>query len=160
MNIRVGQGFDAHRFTQEKKNIWLGGVEIPHDQGLEGHSDADALTHSICDALLGALALGDIGSHFSDTDPQYKNKNSLFFLEKVLSLVTNKGWTVSNIDSTVITEKPMLRPYIEKIQESLSKTCNLEKDQVSIKATRPEKMGALGRHEGLVTLANVLIYKK
>ncbi len=159
MNIRIGQGIDAHRFTSSKKNIVLGGVTIPFEMGLEGHSDADALIHAICDALLGASALGDIGKHFSDQDPAFKNKESTFFLSNVFQKISAHGFKIANVDSTVMCEKPMLAPFIEAMQAHISKTLQLEKNQVSIKATRPEKMGALGRGEGLIVFATALLYK-
>lgn len=156
MKIRIGQGIDAHRFVEGRPLI-LGGVTIPHTHGLEGHSDADALTHAICDAMLGALGLGDIGTHFSDTDAQHKNRNSLDFLEKVHQWVQGKGYDIANIDSTLITEQPKLAPHISSMQDQLANTLKIFKSQVSIKATRAEKMGALGRQEGLLAMAIVLL---
>ncbi len=156
--VRVGQGLDVHTF-EKGRPLFLGGVQIPHDHGLKGHSDADALIHAIVDALLGALALGDIGKHFPDSDPQYKGKPSSFFLKAAHALVTQKGWKIANIDSTVFTEAPILRPHINSMQENLSTLLELKQDQVSIKATRPEKMGALGRKEGLLAQSIVLLVK-
>ena len=161
-SFRVGQGIDIHAFEKDKSqatHVVLGGIKIPHTHGLVGHSDADAVTHAICDALLGALALGDIGQHFSDTDPQHANADSLVFLKHIAGLVKDKGWSISNIDTTVMTEKPMLSPHIMDMRKSLSQCLELNLDQVSIKATRAEKLGAIGRKEGLVAMANTLIYK-
>lgn len=158
MRIRVGQGLDIHPFSSNRKLV-LGGVHIEGHAGLSGHSDADALTHAICDALLGALALGDMGQYFSDQDPKYKDKPSLFFLKEVMKMVRERGWNIINVDTTVLTEEPKLKPYTEKMRETLAQTMNVEKDQVSIKATRSEKLGALGRKEGLMALAIVFIEK-
>lgn len=154
--FRIGQGIDFHPFAEGRK-LFLGGIEIPGSRGLQGHSDADALSHAIVDALLGALALGDIGQHFPDTDPQYEGKSSLFFLERALGLVRLQGWSLSNLDSTIVTEEPILRPHIDPMRKKLAAVLQTEVRNISIKATRPEKMGALGRKEGLVALAIVLI---
>lgn len=158
INIRVGQGIDIHTFTNERKNVILGGIEIKHSKGLKGHSDADALIHAICDAILGALALGDIGQHFSDTDEVYKNADSQMFLKKIRDVMLEKGWSISNIDSTIITEQPKIAPHSLAMRKNLADILNLELDQVSIKATRAEKIGSLGRQEGLMAMANVLLY--
>ncbi|HMQ10700.1 MAG TPA: 2-C-methyl-D-erythritol 2,4-cyclodiphosphate synthase [Oligoflexia bacterium] len=158
--FRIGQGIDIHAFTSERNNIVLGGVEIEHDMGLAGHSDADALIHAICDAMLGALAMGDIGQYFSDTDPAYKNANSEMFLQKIYAMVLDKGWHMANIDSTIMTEQPKIAPYVPSMQQNLAKILDLNTNQVSIKATRAEKLGSLGRQEGLMAMANVLLYKK
>jgi 2-C-methyl-D-erythritol 2,4-cyclodiphosphate synthase len=155
-NLRIGQGYDIHPFAKGRKLI-LGGVEVPSDTGLAGHSDADALSHAICDALLGALALGDMGVHFPDTDPKYRNRSSLYFLEETLNLITQKGWKISNVDATIVTQEPRLRPHIDSMRKTLAKTLNTEIDQISVKATRPEQLGALGRKEGLLALATVLL---
>ncbi len=156
--IRIGQGIDIHPFAERRKLI-LGGIEIPSPRGLAGHSDADALIHSICDALLGALALGDMGKHFSDKDPQYKGRSSNYFLSKVMELVREGGWTVSNVDTTVVTEEPILAPYIEPMRGALAETMGLAIHQVSIKATRPEKLGTFGRKEGLVALTSLILQR-
>ena len=148
--FRVGQGIDIHAFCDERQNITLGGVEIDYERGLKGHSDADALIHAICDAMLGALALGDIGQYFSDTDPANKNANSVMFLEKVQAMVLDKGWHIANIDSTIMTEYPKIAPHVPAMQQKLAQTLHLNVDQVSIKATRAEKLGSLGRQEGLM----------
>lgn len=159
MKFRIGQGIDTHPFVKGRDLI-LGGVKIDHTHGLQGHSDADALTHAICDALLGALGQGDIGVYFSDQAPENKNRNSLEFLKEIVTMVRNQDWEISNIDSTIITEEPKLRPHIEKMTSTLAKTMNIHAGQLNIKATRPEKMGALGRSEGLVVHAIVLIEKE
>jgi len=157
-SFRIGQGMDIHPFAMDRPLV-LGGVQIDYPKGLDGHSDADALSHAICDALLGALSLGDMGQHFPDTDPQWKGKSSLCFVDHVVRLLKEKGWQISNVDSTILTQEPILRPYIEMMREKLAATMRLEKDQVSIKATRPEKLGALGRKEGLLALATALIFR-
>ncbi|MFH1263522.1 MAG: 2-C-methyl-D-erythritol 2,4-cyclodiphosphate synthase [Pseudomonadota bacterium] len=156
--IRIGQGIDFHPFAEGRKLV-LGGVEIPGAKGLAGHSDADALSHAIVDALLGALALGDIGMHFLDTDPRWKGKSSLHFVEFATILVAEKGWTIGNVDSTIVTEEPILRPHVEPMRKKLAGALALELDQVSVKATRPEKLGALGRKEGLVALATAILHR-
>jgi len=156
--FRVGQGFDLHPFAKNRTLI-LGGVEIPKEEGLAGHSDADALSHAICDALLGALALGDMGKFFPDTDPQFRGKSSLYFLETVRKFIEKEGWMISNVDSTIVTEKPMLKPHIDSMRNRIAKTLQIETNQISVKATRPERLGALGRQEGLLALATILIRK-
>ena len=158
MTMRIGQGFDVHPFAKDRPLV-LGGVEIPGSAGLQGHSDADALSHAICSALLGALALGDMGHHFPDTDPRYKGKSSLYFLEHVRQLMEARKYRICNIDCTVVTEEPKLAPHVPAMQQKLAKTLGLELDQVSVKATRPEKLGALGRKEGLLALATALVTK-
>ncbi|MCB0379583.1 MAG: 2-C-methyl-D-erythritol 2,4-cyclodiphosphate synthase [Bdellovibrionales bacterium] len=157
-SIRVGQGLDIHPFDASKKCV-LGGVTIPGNPGLKGHSDADALTHAICDALLGAMCEGDLGQHFADTDPAHKNQSSLYFLKQVMQLVQDQNWTISNIDSTVLTEAPMLKTHIPEMKKVLCPLLEISESQFSIKATRPEKLGALGRKEGLMALATVLIFQ-
>ena len=156
MAFRLGQGIDIHPCAAGRE-LFLGGGEIPHAKGLVGHSDADALTHAICDALLGALAQGDIGRHFPDTDPAHKNRPSLFFLRHVAKIVKDEGWRISNIDSTIVTEEPILRPHIDLMRRTLADTLAIEIEQVSVKATRPEKLGAIGRGEGLTAVAIALI---
>jgi len=158
MSIRVGLGFDTHQFEQGRDLI-LGGVKIEHHQGLKGHSDADVLCHAITDALLGALALGDIGTHFPDDDPAYKNADSIEMLKKVNSLIKKEGYSIVNIDSVVIAEKPKLMPYIGRIQVKIADSLGLNHDQVSVKATTSEKMGYIGREEGINSQAIVLIQK-
>lgn len=156
MNIRTGFGYDVHAFAENRKLI-LGGVEIPFELGLLGHSDADVLLHAICDALLGALALGDIGQHFPDTDPDYKNIDSKFLLSKVNDLILEKGFRISNIDSTVVMERPKLKNYIHEIRKSISQILRINIDQVSVKATTSEKMGFVGTEQGVKAYATVLL---
>jgi 2-C-methyl-D-erythritol 2,4-cyclodiphosphate synthase len=156
--FRIGQGLDIHPFADGRPLV-LGGVKIPGARGLQGHSDADALSHAIVDAILGALALGDIGQHFPDTDPKYKGKSSLYFLEQMKTLLAKHSWKIAHIDSTVLTEEPMLRSHIEPMRKNISHALGIEFGQVSVKATRPEKLGALGRKEGLLATAVVLLTK-
>ena len=146
--IRIGTGYDVHRLA-EGLPLWLGGVQVPHTKGLVGHSDADVLLHAICDALLGAAALGDIGKHFPDTDPQYKGISSLILLDHVGKLLKEKGYTVGNIDSTVSAQRPKLSPYIQQMRENIATTLGIEVDKVSVKATTTEKLGFEGREEGI-----------
>ncbi len=155
-DFRIGQGVDIHPFKKGRK-LFLGGVEIPGAVGLQGHSDADALIHAIVDAILGALAKGDIGQHFPDTDPKYKGRSSVFFLQEMKALLLQEGWRISNIDGTVITEEPILRPHIEPMRRAISETLGIRLDQISVKATRPEELGALGRKEGLMAMTSVLL---
>jgi len=156
--IRIGNGFDVHQFAEGRK-LFLGGVEIPHTKGLLGHSDADVLLHAICDAMLGALALGDIGKHFPDTDASYKNIDSKVLLSKVNDLITSDGYAVSNLDTTLLLEKPKILPYVEKMRQTIASLLHVEKDQVSVKATTTEKMGYTGREEGAAAYATVLLTK-
>ena len=156
--MRIGQGYDVHRLVEDRKLI-LGGVEIPHNKGLLGHSDADVLLHAICDALLGAAALGDIGKHFPDTDPAYKGISSLLLLEKVGSLLT-EDYRISNVDATVIAQKPKIAPYIPAMREQIASALGLEVGRVSVKATTEEKLGFTGREEGISASAIVLIEEK
>ncbi len=158
MNFRIGLGYDVHPFVVGRK-LMLGGVEIPFSKGLKGHSDADVLLHSITDALLGAGGLGDIGSHFPDTDPKFKNADSAILLKEAYALVTDAGYELSNIDATVVAEAPKIMPYVVKIRERISSLLGCETDRVSIKATTNEKMGFVGRSEGIAVHAVALIYK-
>jgi 2-C-methyl-D-erythritol 2,4-cyclodiphosphate synthase len=150
--IRIGTGFDAHPFT-EGRPLVLGGVSIPHKKGLSGHSDADVLLHAICDALLGALAMGDIGSHFPPSDPKYKNASSLNLLNEVALMIGNRGYRVNNIDSVVIAQEPKLAPYAEQMQKKISEAVGTEIENVSVKATTTEGMGFTGREEGIAAQA-------
>lgn len=159
MDIRVGQGFDVHKLTEERKLI-LCGVEVPHNKGLLGHSDADVATHALMDALLGAAALGDIGKHFPDTDVAYKDADSLKLLEQVILLVKRKGYRVSNVDVTIIAQKPKLLPYIPEMKKNIAKTIGLNADRVNVKATTTEKLGFCGREEGISAEAVCLIIKE
>ncbi|WP_093884727.1 2-C-methyl-D-erythritol 2,4-cyclodiphosphate synthase [Syntrophus gentianae] len=152
MMVRVGCGYDSHRWSRDRKLI-LGGIDIPHELGLIGHSDADALTHAICDALLGAIAEGDIGLHFPDSDPAFSGISSLKLLEIVHEMVTRKGFAIDYIDSTVILEKPRLRPYIADMRNRLADVLNLPSDRINIKAKTNEGMGFVGRQEGIAVLA-------
>lgn len=154
--FRIGIGFDAHRFTSEKKLV-LGGVEIEHSMGLEGHSDADVLSHSICDAILGAMSEGDIGLHFPDTDPAYKDISSVKLLSSVNSLLSKKGFAIVNIDTVVICEKPKISPYFSKMKEALGNVLKINPGNINIKATTTEKMGFTGRGEGISAKAVVLV---
>ncbi len=153
---RIGFGFDAHRFEEGRKLI-IGGVEIPHAEGLSGHSDADVLTHAICDALLGALGLGDIGSHFPDSDPKWKDVSSLTLLEETLAKMNDAKYDIQNIDSTVVCEKPRISPHIRAIKEKLSAITGLEPGSLGIKATTTDGMGFTGRGEGIAAYAVVII---
>lgn len=158
MNIRVGHGYDVHRLTEGRKLI-LGGVEIQHEKGLLGHSDADVLVHAIMDSLLGAAALGDIGTHFPDTDEKYKGADSLELLKHVCTLIAEKGCTVSNIDATVIAQAPKLKPFIPQMKQNIAKAMNLDTDCINIKATTEEKLGFTGRKEGIAAHCVALITK-
>lgn len=157
--FRIGNGYDVHKFAEDRKLI-LGGVEIPYEKGLLGHSDADVLTHAIMDAILGALAFGDIGYHFPDTDPRYKGISSILLLKKVVELVKNKGYEISNLDSIVVAQNPKLKPYIDEIKNNLSSALGIEKDRISVKATTEEWLGFTGREEGMKSYAVVLLIKK
>ncbi|MEX2477751.1 MAG: 2-C-methyl-D-erythritol 2,4-cyclodiphosphate synthase [Gracilimonas sp.] len=156
--IRIGYGYDVHQFQKGRKLI-LGGIEILHDKGLLGHSDADVLLHAITDALLGALAMGDIGAHFPDTDEAYKDADSKILLKKSYALVKEKGYELGNLDATIIAEKPKLRPYIDDIRTCIAKDLQCSVDDISIKATTSEQMGFAGREEGMIAQAVVLINK-
>lgn len=156
MKFRVGHGYDVHKLVEDRKLI-IGGVEIPHSKGLLGHSDADVLAHAICDALLGAAALGDIGKHFPDNDDKYKGADSLVLLEKVCELIRNKGYEISNVDSTILAQAPKLRPYIDEMRSKLAKAMKLDIDELSVKATTEERLGFTGREEGIAAHAVVLL---
>lgn len=156
MNLRIGFGYDVHRLVENRKLI-LGGVEIPHNFGLLGHSDADVLLHAITDAVLGAAALGDIGTHFPDSDPAYKNADSSILLENAYSKVLEKNLILINLDATVVAEKPVLNPFIGKIRESIAGILNTDISNVSVKATTNEKMGFVGRGEGVAVHAVALL---
>ena len=158
MNIRVGHGYDVHQLTEGRKLI-LGGVDIPHEKGLLGHSDADVLVHAIMDSLLGAAALGDIGTHFPDTDEKYKGADSLVLLKHVCTLISEKGYTVSNIDATVIAQAPKLKPFIPQMKQNIAAVMNIDQDCINIKATTEEKLGFTGRKEGISAHCVSLIFK-
>ena len=146
--MRVGMGYDVHKLV-EGRDLILGGVKIPHTLGLLGHSDADVLLHAIMDALLGAAALGDIGKHFPDTDPEYKGISSLKLLAHVGELIAQKGYAIENIDATVIAQKPKLRPYIDEMEKNIAKTLGISEDQVNVKATTEEGLGFTGNESGI-----------
>ena len=156
MSYRIGQGVDFHQFA-EGRELWLGGVRIPHHKGALGHSDADVLLHAICDALLGAVCLGDIGVHFPDTSAEFKNIDSKILLQKTYALISQKGWQVINIDSTICLENPNMKNYVNAMQEGIANIVSLPSDAVSIKATTTEKMGFIGREEGLAAYATALL---
>lgn len=157
-NFRIGNGYDVHRLVTGRKLI-LGGVTIPHDKGLDGHSDADALCHAICDALLGAVGAGDIGHYFPDTDPQWKGISSLLLLEKVGKVVKEQGHQVGNIDATLIAQQPKLAPYIDRMKQNIAKALAIGPAQVNVKATTTEKLGFAGREEGIAADAVALVEK-
>ena len=158
MSYRIGFGVDFHQLT-EGREFWLGGVLIPHDKGTLGHSDADVLLHAICDAMLGAACLGDIGVHFPDNDLAYKNIDSKILLQKGFELIIAAGYKIVNIDSTVCLEEPRIKKYVPQMQETIARITSLKITDVSIKATTTEKMGFVGRKEGLVAYATILLEK-
>ena len=154
--MRIGQGFDVHALVAGRRLV-IGGVEIAHDKGLQGHSDADVLLHAICDALLGAAALGDIGKHFPDSDPRYKGIDSRELLRHVGALLQHQGWRISNIDATIIAEAPRMAPHIPEMVENIAADLRLPKSSVNVKATTTEKLGFTGRGEGIAAQAICLI---
>jgi 2-C-methyl-D-erythritol 2,4-cyclodiphosphate synthase len=156
MNIRIGNGYDIHRLVEGRPLI-LGGVEISHSVGLLGHSDADVLTHAIMDAMLGALSLGDIGHYFPPSDSQWAGANSLMLLKEVDRLVRSRGWQIGNIDSTIVAERPKLKPHINAMQDKLAQALSIDRDRVSIKATTNEQLGPIGREEGIAAYSVVLL---
>lgn len=156
MSYRVGSGVDYHQLG-EGRELWIGGVKIPHYKGAVGHSDADVLLHAICDALLGALCLGDIGVHFPDTNADYKNIDSKILLARVITLIRKEGYEIVNIDSTLCLEAPKIRTHISAMQKVIAEIAGIAEKDVSIKATTTEKMGFVGREEGLVAYATVLV---
>lgn len=157
--MRIGQGYDVHAFIEGRPLI-LGGVTVPHIKGLAGHSDADVLLHACCDALLGAAALGDIGKHYPDTSSDFKNIDSRILLRHTWSLVTGKGYTLANLDATVIAQKPKLAPYIEQMRKNIASDLGVDADLINIKATTTEKLGFEGREEGIAAQAVVLLINK
>ena len=158
MNFRVGFGFDVHQL-KEGLDFWLGGIIVPHTKGGLGHSDADVLIHSICDALLGAANLGDIGKHFPDTDPKYKGIDSKLLLKEVMVLIRKKGYEIGNIDSTICLQTPKIKLYIPEMQKVIAACMKVDTDLVSIKATTTEKLSFVGREEGVSAYATALINK-
>ena len=159
MKIRTGFGYDVHQL-KEGKDFWLGGIKIDHVKGAVGHSDADVLIHVICDALLGAANLRDIGFHFADTDPKFKGIDSKILLREVMILVRSKGWEISNIDSTICLQKPKINPSIPAMKTCLSEVMNIKEEDFSIKATTTEKLGFVGTEDGVAAYAVVLIHKE
>ena len=159
MNIRIGNGYDIHKLGSGRPLI-LGGVNIPHELGLLGHSDADVLTHAIMDAMLGALSLGDIGHYFPPTDPKWAGADSIELLSQVNQLVRSQGWQISNIDSVIVAERPKLKPHIKTMGDRISTTLALQPDQIGIKATTNEKLGPVGREEGIAAYAVALLVKE
>ena len=159
--FRIGNGYDIHRLVKQK-NLIIGGIKLQHPEnlGLDGHSDADVLTHSIMDALLGALSLGDIGKFFPPTDEKWKNANSLFLLSKVIELVRHEGWEVNNIDSVIVAERPKIKPYVEAMKKNISEILCIDQNLIGIKATTNEKLGPEGREEGISCHSVVLLEKK
>ncbi len=154
--MRIGHGYDAHRLVENKK-LTLGGVTIPYEKGLEGHSDADALIHALCDALLGAMGLGDIGTYFPDTDPQYKDIDSRVLLEQVVELMIKNNYVLSNADMTILAQAPKMAGHIPAMKENLSHDLKVDADKINIKATTTEKMGHIGRGEGIAVHSVVLL---
>lgn len=159
MSYRIGSGVDFHQLV-EGRDLWIGGVNIPHHKGALGHSDADVLLHAICDAMLGALALGDIGVHFPDTDAAYKNIDSKILLKKCADLIDAKGYKLINIDSTLCLQSPKIKPYILLMQQTIAAIVNITVNDVSVKATTTEHLGFVGREEGLKAYATVLLCLK
>jgi 2-C-methyl-D-erythritol 2,4-cyclodiphosphate synthase len=158
MSYRIGSGVDFHQLV-EGRDLWLGGVKIPHYKGALGHSDADVLLHAICDALLGALALGDIGLHFPNNDTAYKDIDSKILLKKTIEIISAKGYSVINIDSTICLQEPKIKPYVNEMRILIASICSIQADDVSIKATTTEELGFAGREEGLVAYATTLLKK-
>lgn len=158
MVFRIGFGIDFHQLT-EGRELWIGGIKIPHTKGALAHSDGDVLIHAICDAMLGAACLGDIGVHFPDTSPEFKNIDSKILLKKTFDLIKNEGYSIVNIDSTLCLEIPKIKPYIPQMQEVISGIVSIKISDISVKATTTEKMGFIGREEGLKAYATVLLQK-
>lgn len=157
--MRIGHGYDVHRLTEGRK-LYIGGVEIPHTLGLLGHSDADVLLHAVCDALLGAAALGDIGKHFPDSDPRYQGIDSAFLLKYCGNLLKERGYTVCNLDCTVIAQRPKLAPHIETMRKKIASCLEISAEQVNVKATTEEKLGFTGKEEGIAAHAVTIIEKR
>ena len=157
--FRVGQGYDVHAFAEGRKLI-LGGIEIPHDRGLLGHSDADVLLHTITDAALGAIGEGDIGRHFPDTDPEWEDADSAKLLAYIWKIVEDRGYVLGNVDATIIAQRPKMAPYIEPMKKRIAELLNADPSQVNVKATTTEKLGFTGREEGIASLATILLIKK
>jgi 2-C-methyl-D-erythritol 2,4-cyclodiphosphate synthase len=158
MSYRIGSGVDFHQL-EEGRELWIGGVHIPHHKGAVGHSDADVLLHAICDALLGALCLGDIGKHFPNTDARFKNIDSKILLKETFGLITGKGYSIVNIDSTICLEQPKIMTHAPRMQQAIAEILDISTEDISIKATTTETMGFAGREEGLYAYASVLLKK-
>ena len=156
--FRVGFGFDVHRLV-EGRDLWLGGVRIEHDKGALGHSDADVLLHALCDALLGAAALGDIGHHFPDTSNEFKGIDSKVLLKRTVELIAEKGWKIGNVDCTLVMERPKIKPHIDRMKAVMAVVMGIDQDSISIKATTNEKLGYIGAEDGVHASAVALIYK-
>jgi len=159
MKLRVGMGFDVHQL-EEGKDFWLGGIKLPATKGAVGHSDADVLIHAICDALLGAANLGDIGFHFANTDQRWKGMDSKFFLREVVKMITEKGWQIENLDCTLCLEKPKINPHIPEMRQVLAPLMGIDEEDLSIKATTNERLGYVGREEGVNAYAVALIRRE
>ncbi len=158
MSYRIGSGVDFHQLV-EGRELWIGGINIPHTKGALGHSDADVLLHAICDAMLGALCLGDIGVHFPDTSDEFKNIDSKILLKKTFDLITNGGYSIVNIDTTLCLELPKIKSFIPQMQKTIATILSIEQTDISIKATTTEKLGFAGREEGLFAYATILLTK-
>lgn len=156
--IRIGQGYDVHRLV-EGRELWICGIKLPHTHGLLGHSDADVAIHALCDAILGALALRDIGYHFPDTDPRYKGADSKLLLAEVCRMIREKGWEIGNTDITVMAEAPKFKPHIDAMREKLAEVMEVSPEVVSVKATTTEGLGFTGRREGIAATAVALLYR-
>lgn len=159
MSFRIGSGIDFHQLVAGRE-LWIGGVKIPHTKGALGHSDADVLLHAICDAMLGALCLGDIGVHFPDTDASFKNIDSKILLEKSFALIKSRGYKIVNVDTTLCLEEPKIKPYVLQMQQEIAAILQVTANDVSVKATTTEKMGFIGREEGLTAYATILLCKE
>lgn len=157
MDIRVGQGYDVHRFADDGDHVWLCGIKVPHERGVLAHSDGDIPLHALCDALLGALALGDIGRHFPDTDPRYRGADSRALLRHVVALVLAQGYRIGNVDITIVAQAPKVAPHVAAMRELVASDLGITEDRVNIKATTTEKLGFTGRGEGIAAHAVVLV---
>lgn len=158
-NVRVGTGYDVHAFSADR-HLWIGGVQIPHERGLAGDSDADVLTHAVMDAILGALSLGDLGTHFPPGDLRFKDARSLDLLGKVIALAHKEGWHIGNVDATVIAQEPRIAPHVHAMRASLARVLGVSIADVSVKATTPDHLGAIGRAEGIAAQAVVLLERQ
>ena len=156
--FRIGQGYDVHKLVEDRE-LWICGIKLPHTHGLLGHSDADVAIHALCDALLGALALRDIGYHFPDTDPKYKGADSKLLLKEVCRMIRERGWEIGNVDVTIMAEAPKFKPHIDEMRQCLADVMNVAVDAVSVKATTTEKLGFTGRKEGIDSTDVALIYE-